>query len=53
VAGETDDVMDWGCEKKQEHMDVKELCSSVRATLVNIPKWASCRLYKKFQGCVN
>ena len=26
--------------------DLKQLCSSVRATLSNIPKWALCRLYK-------
>jgi len=26
--------------------DLKQLCSSVRATPSNIPKWASCRLYK-------
>jgi len=28
------------------HMDLKQLCSSVRATLSNIPKQVSCRLYK-------
>jgi len=51
--GETDDAMGWESETMQGCMDLKQLCSSVRATLMNIPKQASCRLYKKFQGCVN
>jgi len=29
------------------HTDLKQLCSSVRATPLYIPKQALCRLYKK------
>jgi len=36
-------------ETMQGHTYLKQLCSSVRATLMNILKWASCRLYKKFR----
>jgi len=51
--GKTDDVMGLRCETKQGSMDNEKLCSSVRVILENILKWASCRLYKKFQGCAN
>jgi len=41
-------MMQWDGKVRQckGHMDLKQLCSSVRATLSNIPKWASCGLYK-------
>jgi len=45
--GETDDAMGLGmCRQCKRHTDLKQLCSSVRATPSKIPKQASCGLYK-------
>jgi len=41
-------MMQWDGKVRQckGHMGLRQLCSSVRATPLNIPKWASCGLYK-------
>ena len=50
-SGGVKQMMQWVGNMKQckGHMYLKELCSSIRATLLNIPKQALCGLYKKLR----